>query len=127
MSRIRTLIAGALIISGMSGVARAQNDLVLVFAGCAGRMSAEMEFAWLMRDPRADALQAQRQRFVTILDAVIPSGRAREALGYRVEAKQAHSAILTTAHFGTDAKLSRLAKRQAQVNVQTCRNLLLEG
>ncbi|WP_299727083.1 hypothetical protein [uncultured Tateyamaria sp.] len=127
MSRIKTLIAGALIMTGLSVPARAQDDLVLIFAGCTGRISAEMEFAWLMGDVRADALQAQRQRFVSILDAVMPTERARETLNHRVEAKLAHSAMLTTAHFGTDARLSRLAKQQTQLNVQTCRTLLLES
>ncbi|MFL4468858.1 hypothetical protein ACERZ8_02850 [Tateyamaria armeniaca] len=127
MSRLRTLIAGALIITGISGAARANDDLVLVFAGCTGRLSAEMEFSWLMSDGRGDALQAQRQRFVSILDAVMPSERARETLGRRIEAKLAHSAMLTTAHFGTDARLSKMARQQTQLNVQACQNLLLEG
>lgn len=112
---------------GLSGTARAYDDLVLVFAGCTGRMSAEMEFAWLMNDARSDALQDQRQRFVTLLDAVMPAERARETLNHRIEAKLAHSAMLTTAHFGADERLARLAKQRAEVGVQTCRTLLLEG
>ncbi|MEO9574907.1 MAG: hypothetical protein ABJ360_17645 [Roseobacter sp.] len=127
MSSLRTLIASALIMIGLSGTARAYDDLVLVFAGCTGRMSAEMEFAWLMSDARSDALQDQRQRFVTLLDAVMPAERARETLNHRIEAKLAHSAMLTTAHFGADERLARLAKQRAEVGVQTCRTLLLEG
>ena len=127
MSRLRTLIAGALIMTGLIGPARANDDLVLVFAGCTGRISAEMEFAWLMRDARGVALQAQRERFVSILEAVMPPDRAREALSYRVEAKLAHSAMLNTAHFGTDARRAKMAKQQTQMNVQSCQTLLLEG
>ena len=127
MSRIKTLIAGALIMTGLTDPVRADDDLVRVFAGCTGRISAEMEFSWLIGDGRADALQAQRQRFVSILEAVMPTERARETLNYRVEAKLAHSAMLTTAHFGTDARLSRLVRQQARQSVQTCRTLLLEG
>ena len=127
MSSLRTLIASALIMTGLSGTARAYDDLVLVFAGCTGRISAEMEFAWLMSDARSDALRDQRERFVTLLDAVMPDERARETLSHRIEAKLAHSAMLTTAHFGTDERLKRLAKQRADMNVQSCRTLLLEG
>ncbi|MEQ3727851.1 MAG: hypothetical protein ABNH38_10615 [Tateyamaria sp.] len=113
--------------TGLSGAARANDDLVLVFAGCTGRMSAEMEFAWLMSDARSDALQDQRQRFVTLLDAVMPDERARETLGHRIEAKLAHYSMLSTAHFGSDERLAKLAKQRAEANVQTCRTLLLDG
>ena len=127
MSKIRTLISSALVIVGLAGAVRANDDLVLVFAGCAGRLSAEMEHAWLVSDARADALQGQRERFVAILQAIMPMDRARETLHHRVEAKLAHSAILTTARFGDDPRLSRLAKQQARVQVQSCQAMLLDG
>ena len=127
MSSLRTLIASALIMTTMAGAARAYDDLVLVFAGCTGRISAEMEFAWLMSDPQGDALHDQRQRFVSVLEAIMPPERARETLSHRVEMKLAHAAMLTTAHFGSDKRLAMLAKRQARVRIETCRALLLEG
>ncbi|MEP2889906.1 hypothetical protein [Tateyamaria sp.] len=127
MSRLRTLISSALIVVGLTGAAHANDDLVLVFAGCAGRMSAEMEHAWLVNDARADTWQTQRQRFVGILQAIMPRDRARETLSHRVEAKLAHSAILTTAKFGTDPRRSRLAKKQARIQVQSCQAMLLDG
>ena len=127
MSSLRTLIASALIMTSFANEARAYDDLVLVFAGCTGRISAEMEFAWLMHDTRADALQEQRQRFVSILDAVMPPDRARETLHHRIEAKLAHSAMLTTARFGTNARMAKLAQQQARTQVQSCQNLLLDG
>lgn len=127
MGRIRTLISSALIITGLSGAAHANDDLILVFAGCAGRMSAEMEHAWLMADTRAQVLQQQRHRFVTLLDAIMPRDRARETLHHRIEAKLAHSAILTTARFGTDPRLAELAQKQARKQVQSCQTLLLDG
>ena len=108
-------------------MARAYDDLVLVFAGCAGRISAEMEFAWLTQDTRADAFQEQRQRFVSILDAVMPADRARETLHHRIEAKLAHSAMLTTARFGTNTRMAELAQQQARTQVRSCQNLLLDG
>lgn len=127
MSRLRTLICGALIMVGMSSAATAERDLVLVFAGCTGRLSAEMEHAWLVSDAQADVFQAQRARFASILDAIMPPERARETLGHRVEAKLAHSAMLTTARFGANPRLAALAERQAQMQVRTCDALLLES
>lgn len=112
---------------GMSSAATAERDLVLVFAGCTGRLSAEMEHAWLVSDTRADAFQAQRARFAFILDAIMPAERARETLSHRVEAKLAHSAMLTTARFGANPRLAALAERQAQMQVRTCDALLLES
>ena len=127
MSRIRTLIFSALIVTGLTNPARASDDLVMVFAGCTGRISAEMEHAWLMNDARADVLHQQRQRFVSILEAIMPPERARETLSHRIEAKLAHSAMLTTANFGTNPRLSDLAKRQARVRLESCQTMLLDG
>lgn len=127
MGRIKTLLLGALVISGLSGGVRAESDLVLVFAGCTGRLSAEMEHAWLMSDARADDFQAQRARFASILRAIMPADRARETLSYRVDVKLAHSAILTTARFGTNPRLSELAKQQARMHVRACTSMLLDS
>ena len=127
MGRVRTLISGVLVMTGLAGQAHATEDLVLVFATCTGRMSAEMEHAWLMRDARADDFQAQRERFVSILDAIMPPERSRETLNHRIEAKLAHSAILTTARFGPNPRMSELAEQQARTQVQSCRAMLLDG
>ena len=127
MSRKRTHLLRALIILCLPGPALADDALLRVFAGCTGRLSAEMEHAWLMNDDRADALEAQRLQFVSILQAIMPQDQARETLNMRIDAKLAHSAMLTTAVFGTDPKLARMAKRQAMLRVQDCQNLLLDG
>ena len=121
------MICGVLVAVCFSGPAAARDDLLLVFAGCAGRISAEMEHAWLLRDGRADALEGQRRRFVSLLEAIMPPDRAREVLSRRVEVKLAHAATLTTASFGTNLRMSELARHQAARQVQSCQTMLLDG
>ena len=116
-----------LIILGLCGPAVADDALLHLFAGCTGQISAEMEHAWLMNDERAPALAAQRLKFVSILDAIMPRDRARETLNHRINAKLAHSAILTTATFGTDPRLVRMAKKTALLRLTQCQNLLLDS
>lgn len=127
MGGIRKIILGAVLSLGAPMPLAATEDIVLVFAACTGRLSAQMEHAWLLGDTRADALQTQRQRFVSILDAIMPPDRAREVLNHRVAAKLAHSMILTTASFGTEPRASRLAKVHARQHVRSCETLLLDG
>lgn len=127
MGSLKTRAIAALLCASSAAPSLAERDLVLTFAGCTGRISAEMEHAWLLSDPRADELQSQRARFVSILDAILPADRAREALSHRIEAKVAHAAILSDAQFGTDPRRSKLAKRRAQTDVQICKTMLLDG
>lgn len=127
MGSLRTIIASTLLLASLGTPSLAERDLVLTFAGCTGRMSAEIEHAWLVSDPRADTFQSQRARFVSILDAILPAERAAEALHHRIEAKMAHRAILSDARFGTDPRRVRLAKRRAQTDVQICKTMLLDG
>lgn len=127
MSSLRTQALRALVILGLSGPAMADDTMLRLFAGCTGRISAEMEHAWLVNDTRADALQAQRVQFVSILEAIVPPERARDMLNYRIDTKLAHSAILTTARFGTDARRADMAKKQALSLVRQCQSLLLDS
>lgn len=78
-------------------------------------------------DGRADALENQRQRFVSLIDAIMPPDRAREALVRRVEIKLAHAAMLSAASFGTNLRLSELARLQAERQVHSCQTMLLDG
>ncbi|WP_299367811.1 hypothetical protein [uncultured Tateyamaria sp.] len=106
-------------------MAQASGDVATIFAKCTGRLSAELEHAWLMNDTRADALMAQRAQFVAVLDAVMPQDNARSILNTRIEAKLAHSAMLTTATFGNNPKLAKMARAHASLRVRDCQSLLL--
>ncbi|MEM7596545.1 MAG: hypothetical protein AAF382_02540 [Pseudomonadota bacterium] len=127
MSRIKTIAALLLLTSALSAKAAGPEDLTETMAICAGRMSAELEFAWLLSDPAADQFENQRLRFVEILNALGPNEDPRQQLALRIDAKMAHAGLLTTAHFGTDAPRAAWAKRHAIRHRQNCQILLLDS
>lgn len=116
------LFAQTLSVTAMDG-----PELQDTMAICAGRMSAEMEFAWLRSDPEADRLEEQRRRFVDILEAIGHLGDPRAQLALRIDAKMAHASLLTTAHFGTDKAQAAWAKRHAVIHTKNCQDMLLNG
>lgn len=97
------------------------------FAGCAGRMSAEMEHAWLINDPQADTYKTQRLTFLSLLDATMPAGQERDVLAARIDAKMAHAALLTAATFGTAPDRAARARKRATWHVSMCRDMLLDS
>ena len=101
MSNLKTFVL-ALVILPASTYAMS-NTLFSTFASCTGRLSAEMEHAWLMNDPRADDLAHRRGQFVDLLEAVVPDDQKRHALTLRIDAKLAHAALLTQATFSEDS------------------------
>jgi len=127
MSSLKTIGQSALILAVLSTPAVAMDNLASVFAGCTGRISAEMEHAWLLSRDDADDLEGLRLQLVSLLEAITPPDEARQILHFRIEAKMAHAAMLTTATFGTDPRLVRMAQNQAAQRVRDCRNLLLDS
>ena len=119
-------MVGFAICAGGQAAALSQSDrLDRVFAGCAGRFSAEMEHAWLMGDSESDALQAQRSAFVSLLEAATPEGQERSILSYRIDTKLAHASLLTLATFTDDEQQAQTARSLAQQHLAQCRTLLL--
>ncbi|MEL7398095.1 MAG: hypothetical protein AAFN44_17175 [Pseudomonadota bacterium] len=127
MSSVKNWIAVLIAAQSLPAIATEGLRLTETMAVCAGRMSAEMEFAWLRSDPEADRLEEQRRRFVEILEALGPATNAMEQLAMRIDAKMAHAGLLTTAQFGTDKARSAWAKRHAVLQRKTCQNMLLES
>lgn len=127
MGRIKTYLLAGIISAVSATQSVALDGLSKTFAGCVGRMSAEMEHAWLINSDAADDFEAQRLTFISLLDAVTPPEQARKALAMRVDAKLAHAALLTTASFGTTAQRSTQAKQRARWHVGLCRRLLLDS
>lgn len=97
------------------------------FAGCTGRLSALMEFQWLIGAPEAAQTAELREEMVLILDAVTPPDGGREALSLRVSAKRVHWALLTTAAFGTDPDRAVQAQRRADHLIRGCTDRLLRS
>ena len=81
------------------------GNLHHLFAGCAGRFSAEMEHAWLMGNVEADLFEDRRRTFLSLMEAVMPANSAREVLRYRIENKMAHASLLTISTFGSDRRV----------------------
>ena len=73
----------------------------------------------------ADAIKLERAAVLDILDALMPPGRGRSVLNWRVEAKMAQAALLTRATFGRDEREQHHARLLAAQNVETCRAQLL--
>ncbi len=119
------MIAAGAVICGMSGAAPAHDDLAYTFAECAGRFSAEMEHAWLMNDPGASDIAADRSSFVMLTSATMAPNDGRSILSHRIDVKLAHAALLQQATFGTTPARARSAQKVAQRHIATCRTLLL--
>ncbi len=104
----------------LSDEAAAPDDpLVALFATCAGRFSALMEFQWLT-DPGASGESARiRAAMLDLSEAATPAHAASHALNLRIEAKAAQAALLHGAHFRGDPH----AARRADALLAGCRAL----
>lgn len=112
----------------LAGPVFARSDpLIATFATCAGRFSAELEHAWLMRDAGSLQIEARRLAFLSLLDASTPTERQRHALHLRIRAKAAHSDLLAQASFSTDADRARWARRRAGDEIASCAGFLLKS
>ena len=125
MSRKRTIAVATVAFLANLQPAFAQDDVAYTFAECAGRFSAEMEHAWLMNDPRADAFQEDRASFVVLTTASMAPDQGRSVLGHRIEVKLAHAALLQQATFATSDAHANAARATAQRHLASCRSLLL--
>ena len=128
MGGLRKLI-GILSLSMVSGLAHAQaptpSDPLRVFATCAGRLSAQMEFEWMFDGPASEVTEARRGTVLEILDAMMPPDGGRTVLNWRIEAKMAHASLLRRSRFANDPRFALRAKRLAARNLATCDALLL--
>lgn len=127
MSRKKIYTAIFCAMLGCAANASDRRELTEIIATCTGRMSAELEFAWLLSDPNADALEKKRSNFVDILDALRLDEAARRLLAIRIDAKMAHAELLTTAYFGFDVDRSKRAQKLALKFKNRCENLLLDS
>lgn len=110
----------------MTAPVAAGDALHQAFAGCVGRMSAEMEHAWLVgNDPTR--IEADRLTFLSLLDATLPSGAERTALAHRIDAKMAQAALLTIGSFADDARRAEQARLRARYHLSHCRQMLLDS
>ncbi|MEC7761818.1 MAG: hypothetical protein VX874_07935 [Pseudomonadota bacterium] len=100
-------------------------DLVRQFATCSGRLSAQMEFQWLLGDDAADQTRRERAAMIALLDAVTHPDERRSALATRIQAKHAQNVLLTRATFNADEDDAAWAAARAEVEIGSCRALIL--
>ena len=124
MGIVRSVLLSALLAVAAHPL-RADAPLVDLFAGCAGRLSAQMEHQWLMGDPGSDRTQARQRAMVALLDTVTPPDLSTRAMALRVEAKQAQATLLRRASFGGNTSEASWARRRASKELAACTGLLL--
>jgi hypothetical protein len=126
MSSLKTIVrAWALCLLAPAALTAAPGDLTRQFATCTGRLSAQMEFQWLLSDAGSDRTEEERAAMISLLEAVVRPEDRRNALALRIEAKQAHTALLTRAHFNDDKAQATWAANRAAVEIGRCRSLIL--
>lgn len=76
MSKIKTLAAAAIIALTGPATATANTDLISTFAGCTGRLSAQLEYEWLMLDANAPNTETTRNGLAQILDLLVHTGQS---------------------------------------------------
>lgn len=98
-----------------------QSDPLRLFATCTGRLSALLEYQWLVQDREADATEARRDAMAELLSAAMPLGGETRAMDLRLQAKVAEAQLLQQALGRNGAWALALAKRQ----MENCTALLL--
>ena len=128
MGVFRTWLVGLLVfLSGapVQATGSVHEDLHVIFATCAGQLSATMEHQWLLADPTSERTELHRAAMIGLLQATTPADQRSATLARRIEAKMAHAALLTRASFNTDQQDALWAQRQAEQTIASCTSLLL--
>lgn len=120
-------IAACLIALTMAAPLCAQStrDPVSLFAICTGRLSAVMEFQWLMQDPAADDTQRARDAMVDLLEAVLSKHQRSSAMALRVTAKLATANLLHRARFRSLRGDAEWAEKRAAQLIANCTALMI--
>lgn len=127
MGSLRNLSCGLVLgLAGLAqpGLAQTSPDPVPLFATCTGRLSAVMEFQWLLGDPAADRTQARRDEMEALLLAATPDTQASRAMQLRLEAKFATAQLLRQGLSGGPEAMARNAARVERL-LAACRGLIL--
>ena len=128
MGSLKTIYVAAIAMLATYGTAvdgRPVDPLTRSLAYCTGRLSAQMEFQWLISDPASRRTEAQLSAMITLLDSIIEPDRKPDVMHLRISAKMAHSALLTRAHFSQDSDIALHAHRRATSEIGTCLSLML--
>jgi len=132
MGSLRTNVWGAVLATALlpsaAGGAELTDgppDALRFLAICAGRLSALTEHQWMFDGPASEITQRQAQDVVELIDAIMPPGHGQRVLGWRIDAKVAHRALLWSAAQNPDPRLAVAAGLQAESLIAPCASLLL--
>lgn len=134
MSALRTIpvALAAILVAASPGNALPLSaaERALAFAACAGRYSAEVEHRWLLRPAESDAVEARRDAFLVLLDAVSPDAtdagvQPQLLMATRIEEKAVQAALLQRAAFHTDPLAADTARAAAERRTAACGAWLL--
>jgi hypothetical protein len=100
-------------------------DPIPLMAACTGRLSAVMQFQWLVQDAGSDQTRTRRDAVAELLTAATPAGYEVRAMALRVEAKQAFARLLHRARFGSRGPAADWAAKRAARLVAECAALMI--
>lgn len=125
MGALKTILGTAVGATLFAQSAAASQPLEQLFATCAGRLSAELEHQWLMRDPEAEATEHLLDAMIALLDATGSDADRARLMAIRIEAKYAHGTLLRRATFNDRPMDASWAAGHAQSQLKVCSALLL--
>ncbi|MEJ6402607.1 hypothetical protein [Yoonia sp. 2307UL14-13] len=127
---MKTLVTSVALILGLQApmaVALGVQDQLRVFANCAGRLSAVMEYQWMVDGPQSEQTETQRDQMLDLVAAIMPVDQGRQVLSWRVTAKSAQWTLLSRATFNDDPGDAAWARRMADRYAGECTALLLNS
>lgn len=107
-----------------AGASDAEEQL-RTFATCAGRLSALMEWQWMVDGPGSEHTARQRAAMIDLIAATMPDDYGRTVLHWRISAKTAHRALLDRATFTDDPDDAAWALKTADGLMANCTGMLL--
>lgn len=128
MCSLKTLIYSFAVASSLNGApasALDEQQQLQIFATCAGRLSAVMEFQWMFDGAASENTAIQRAGLLDLIEAIMPPDYGREVLQWRLSAKAAQSALLTRAAFNQDPQDAAWAQTASRQQTAECASLLL--
>lgn len=130
MGSLRTLLAAFLLSLAAGQVpaleARlAPEDPTRLFATCAGRLYALLEYQWTTNPSEADITAEHRARMVELVTASARPGDPAP-LNWQIEARAAHARLLAQADQAKNERLRAHAKGRAMAETEACFALLLD-
>ena len=94
MGGLKSIVPVVVCVVASVAPVKADQSMLAVVAGCAGRLSAQLKHEWLMRGPDASNAETLRDVMAELLELMTqPDSKAR-AMQVRLEAKYSQAPLL---------------------------------